>query len=574
MLFAILKYRFPSTLLILFLIFFSKTSEAQIERETRAVWVATNHRLDWPPPTFDQEKQKKSLEEIFDNIKSKNLNTVYFQVRSNGTVLFKSTLDPFSSYITGKINGSATYDPLEYAVKLAHEKGLEIHAWINCVNVFSGNESSVENNPDHICQRKPEWIVEDVRDGSKSFWLDPGLPEVREYISDLIAEMVENYDVDGVHLDYIRYPGKNFDDDFSFGIYNGGLSRDDWRRNNITELIDLINKKIKAIKPYVKLGAAPIGVYKNQKGMYAWEGYTEVYQDSREWLRKGVLDYVVPQIYWGMNENPRFDLVAKDWLDNAFGRSVILGIGAYKENVKSEIGKMIQFSRSMNAGGVAFFRYSNIKDYEFKNFSYKTYPAAMAWLDGIYPDSPHDLVCKKENENIIRLDWDIKKSPSNDSIRYYALYSLPHPNSELLPDYLLDIIPADKSSIDLSIKPKQVNYYFTIKSVSKLWNESIESSNIAQIKFDELLSLADFQDMNAKPMLLKESKDNFKILLTSAINNTIIISGGTESKDQIIKSAEVSVGKNIININSDLNNYSKILIKYINSNKEYSLKLR
>jgi hypothetical protein len=198
----------------------------------------------------------------------------------------------------------------------------------------------------------------------------------------------------------------------------------------------------------------------------------------------------------------------------------------------------------------------------------------MAWLDGIYPDSPHDLVCKKENENIIRLDWDIKKSPSNDSIRYYALYSLPHPNSELLPDYLLDIIPADKSSIDLSIKPKQVNYYFTIKSVSKLWNESIESSNIAQIKFDELLSLADFQDMNAKPMLLKESKDNFKILLTSAINNTIIISGGTESKDQIIKSAEVSVGKNIININSDLNNYSKILIKYINSNKEYSLKLR
>lgn len=574
MLFAILKYRFPSTLLILFLIFFSKTSEAQIERETRAVWVATNHRLDWPPPTFGQEKQKKSLEEIFDNIKSKNLNTVYFQVRSNGTVLFKSSLDPFSSYITGKINGSASYDPLEYAVKLAHERGLEIHAWINCVNVFSGNESSVENNPDHICQRKPEWIVEDVRDGSKSFWLDPGLPEVREYISDLIAEMVENYDVDGVHLDYIRYPGKNFDDDFSFGIYNGGLSRDDWRRNNITELIDLINKKIKAIKPYVKLGAAPIGVYKNQKGMYAWEGYTEVYQDSREWLRKGVLDYVVPQIYWGMNENPRFDLVAKDWLDNAFGRSVILGIGAYKENVKNEIGKMIQLSRSMNAGGVAFFRYSNIKDYEFKNFSYKTYPAAMAWLDGIYPDSPHDLVCKKENENIIRLDWDIKKSPSNDSIRYYALYSLPHPNSELLPDYLLDIIPADKSSIDISIKPKQVNYYFTIKSVSKLWNESIESSNIAQIKFDELLSLADFEDMNAKPMLLKESGNNFKILLTSAINDTIIISGGTETKDQIIKSAEISAGKNIINIDSDLSNYGNILIKYVNSTKEYSLKLR
>lgn len=574
MLYAILKYRFASTFLIMFLILFSTKSTTQIERETRAVWVATNHRLDWPPPTFDQEKQKKSLEEIFDTVKSKNLNTVYFQVRSNGTVLFKSSLDPFSSYITGKLNGSAAYDPLEYAIKLAHERGLEIHAWINCVNVFSGNESSVLNNPDHICQRKPEWIVEDVRDGSKSFWLDPGLPEVREYLSDLIAEMVENYDVDGVHLDYIRYPGKNFDDDFSFGIYNGGLSRDDWRRNNITELIDLINRKIKAIKPYVKLGAAPIGVYKNHKGMYAWEGYTEVYQDSREWLRKGVLDYVVPQIYWGMNENPRFDLVGKDWLDNAFGRSVILGIGAYKENVKNEIGKMIQFSRSMSAGGVAFFRYSNIKDYEFKNFSYKTYPAAMAWLDGIYPDSPHDLVCKKENENKIRLDWDIKKSTSNDSIRYYALYSLPHPNSEQLPDYLFDIIPADKSSIDLSIKPKQVNYYFVIKSVSKLWNESIESSNIAQIKFDELLSLADFEDLNAKPILLKENLNEFKILLTSEINDSVKISGGTLTQNQIIKSAEVSAGKNIISLKSDLSNYNNILIKYVNSNKEYSLKLR
>lgn len=559
-------------LLILFLLMLSQVNNAQIERETRAVWVATNHRLDWPPPTFDAEKQKKSLEEIFDNIKSKNLNTVYFQVRSSGTVLYKSSMEPLSSYITGKLNGRALYDPLEYAVKLAHERGLEIHAWFNCVNIFSGNENSIFNSPDHIAQRKPEWIIEDISNGVKSFWFDPGLPEVREYISDLIAEAVENYDIDGVHLDYIRYPGKNFDDDFSFGIYGNNLSRDDWRRSNITGLIGLINKKIKDIKPAIKLGAAPIGVYRNQKGMYAWEGFTEVYQDSREWLSKGILDYVAPQIYWGLNDNPRFDLVAKEWINNSYGRSVILGIGAYKDNVKNELEKMIQFSRSSNSDGVAFFRYSNIKNYDFKNFSYKTYPAAMAWLNGIYPDAPHNLVVINESDNKINLNWGIKKSNSNDSIRYYALYKLPHPNSELLPEYLFDIIPADKYSISISLKPEQVNYYFTLKSVSKYWNESIESSNVAQIKFDELNDLSNNFYHFAQPVLVQGNDDTFNVIMTSQVKQTVEIQGITENIKDILLKKEISLGKNILEISMSKNKYSSLKILLSNPQKEYELK--
>jgi uncharacterized lipoprotein YddW (UPF0748 family) len=562
------KYRLIFLLLLIFLSVSS--SPAQIERETRAVWVATNHRLDWPPKIYDEEKQKKSLAEIFDTIKSKNLNTIFFQVRSNGTVLFKSSLDPFSSYITGEINGNASYDPLAYAVELAHERGLEIHAWINCLNVFTSNGNGASNK-DHICQRKPEWIIEDVRDGVKTYWLDPGLPEVREYISDMIAEMVENYDVDGVHLDYIRYPGKNFEDEFSFGIYNGGLTHDDWRRNNITELIALINKKIKSEKPYVKLGAAPIGVYKNQKGMYAWEGYNEVYQDSREWLRRGALDYVVPQIYWGLTENPRFDLVAKEWVDHAAGRAIILGIGAYKENVRNEIEKMIQYSRSINSGGVAFFRYSSIRNYNFKNFSYKTYPSSMVWLDGIYPESPQNLVCKKENSGSISFKWEIKKSPANDSICYYALYNLPHPGSELLPDYLLDIIPADKSSITIALKPKRINYYFTLKSVSKLWNESIVSSNIAEIKIDELSSLADFDNVNTNPILLKENTKDYKILLPGIANDKIEISGTDGDQKNILVEKDIYPGINIISLSSDFSGSRSIKILYKYSHRTVEL---
>ncbi len=550
---------------------------SQIERETRAVWVATNFRLDWPPQTFDQEKQKRALIEILDNIKSKNLNTVYFQVGSNGTVLFKSSFEPFSPYITGEVDGAASYDPLQFAVEQAHKRGLEIHAWVNVVKCFSGTESNILNNPNHIFKRKPEWIVEDIRDGQKSLWLDPGLPEVREYISEMIAEMVENYDIDGVHLDYIRYPGKNFEDEFSYSVHGTGLSRDEYRRKNITDLVELISKKIKAVKHYIKLGVAPIGIYKNQKGSNGWEGYTEVYQDSREWLKRGIIDYVAPQIYWGFNDNPRFGAVAKDWVENSYGRSVVLGIGAYKPSVKPDMDQMIQYARSINADGVSFFRYENIKETEFNPFQYKTYPAVMAWLDGIYPEPPANLKYMKNEsaQNLFSLSWDYQKMKSgNDSIRYFALYNLPNSNSELLADYLFDVIPADRYSVTLAIdKPKRVNYYFTLKSVSKLWNESIESSNVISIKFPQLIALAEVDNILSKPVLIKEVNRKSTILLYSKEKEKIEITGIKEKVNDILLSGNILPGKNVLSLGNDLSGYRSIKISFKSSHREVELKL-
>lgn len=569
--------KIKSFLVFAVFLIFTGSVFSQTERETRAVWVATNFRLDWPPQTFDQEKQKRALIEILDNIKSKNLNTVYFQVGSNGTVLFKSSFEPFSPYITGEVDGAASYDPLQFAVEQAHKRGLEIHAWVNCVRCFSGTELNVLNNPDHISKRKPEWIVEDIRDGQKSLWLDPGLPEVREYISEMIAEMVENYDIDGVHLDYIRYPGKNFEDEFSYSVHGTGLSRDEYRRKNITDLVELISKKIKAVKHYIKLGVAPIGIYKNQKGTNGWEGYTEVYQDSREWLKRGIIDYVAPQIYWGFNDNPRFGAVAKDWVENSYGRSVVLGIGAYKPSVKPDMDQMIQYARSINADGVSFFRYENIKETEFNSFQYKTYPAVMAWLDGIYPEPPANLNYRKNEsvQNLFSLSWDYQKMKSeNDSIRYFALYNLPNSNSELLADYLFDVIPADKSSVTLAIdKPKRVNYYFTLKSVSKLWNESIESSNVIGIKFPQMITLAEVDDMLSKPVLIKEVNRKSIILLYSKEKEKIEITGVKEKANNILLSGNILPGKNVLLLVNDLFGYRSIKISFKSSHKEVELKL-
>ncbi len=556
------------------ILFISTIIFPQIDRETRAVWVSTNFRLDWPPLTFDHVKQKKALIEILDNIKSKNLNTIYFQVRSSGTVLFKSSFEALSPYITGKIGDSTAYDPLAFAISEAHKRGLEIHAWVNTVRCFSGTELSILNDSNHIFIRKPEWVIESNIDDQKSFWLDPGLPEVREYISDLIEEMSANYDVDGVHLDFIRYPGKNFDDDFSYNIYSGGLERDEWRRNNITQLIESIYKKVKAKKRFVKIGAAPIGVYKNQKGMYGWEGYTEIYQDAHEWLKKGLLDYISPQIYWSFNDNTRFDLLAKEWVDNSYGRSVVLGIAAYKDDVKNEIEKMIDYSRAVGSDGVAFFRYANIKDYEFKNFEYKTYPPLMAWLDGIYPKAPSNLEITQNGiaPKYLSLRWN-NNADLDDSVRYYALYSIPHYTSELLPDYLFDVIPADKLSVVLAIeKPRKVNYYFTLKSVSKLWNESVESSNIVNVKFDELNNLSGMNEYCTKPILITENIDSHKILLYSMISDEVEISGVENYLSKVIRKYNIKSGKNIIDLKNNISGYKAVRLKFLVSNKELEIK--
>lgn len=545
----------------------------QIERETRAVWVSTNFRLDWPPPTYDENKQKESLSRIFDNIKSKNLNTVYFQVRSSGTVLFRSSFEPLSPYVTGKVNGDAVYDPLAFAVEQAHKRGLEVHAWVNVVRCFSGTETYILKDPNHISQRKPEWVVEDNNGGSVSYWLDPGLPEVREYLSDLISEIAEKYDVDGIQLDYIRYPGKNFDDDFSYGLYGNGRPKDDWRRDNITDIVALVYKKVKSIKPFVKIGAAPVGVYKNENGFYNFEGYGEIYQDSRSWLAKGIVDYLVPQVYWGIDDKPDFIKVAKDWVDNNFSRSVIIGIAAYKENVKQQLDKLVSYVRTLGCDGVSFFRYSNIKDYNFKTFAYKTFPAEMAWLDGNLPTAPYNLtfVNSKNNPGIITLSWENKKGSVFDSTLYYALYNLPSSGSKTDPGYLLDIIESNKNSVSLGIKhPKKINYYFTLKSLNRLWNESLEASNVINIKFNDMAVFASMDDILQNPVLVKGTDASSKILLFSKKKERIKISSDDKS---IEISKTIYPGKNVLFIPNALLGKKKILLIFENSKRKVELNM-
>ena len=550
---------------------------AQIQRETRAVWLTTNFRLDWPPAKYDSEIQKAALTEIFDDIKRKNFNTVYFQVRFNGTVLFKSSYEPLSFYITGRLGDTTAYDPLQLAIELAHKRGLEIHAWVNMIKCLDGSENGMLDNSKHISSVHPDWIIKDSREGTVSCWLDPGLPAVRDYLVNVVTELALDYDVDGIQYDYLRYPGKNFDDDFSYGVHGGGMPKDEWRRNNLTEIVKNITEIIRQEKPDLKIGVAPIGIYQNQQGARGLEGYNDTFQDSREWLKLKYIDYAVPQIYWGLDGNPRFDIVARDWVENSFGRCVILGIGAYKPEIYTSMDKLIEFSREINAGGIAFFRYRNIKNYDFNLFANKAFPAAMEWLENSSPEPPSNLCYEfaKGKTGFLNLSWNQPSAKEEgDALMYFSLYSLPSRNAKAVNEDLFEIISASKNSVMLGIKrPKKINYFFTLKSVTKLWNESGGSSNILKVTFPELEMLAGADSAAKAPVLIKEGNETVKALITLAGPDRITISAINNGTAKIILEKDSEAGKSVILINKDISNASALLIKFESSGKEVKINL-
>ena len=568
-------HNMKSFLLLINLVLISTVIYSQTERETRAVWITTNFRLDWPPPNYDPGIQRNALTEILNDIKHKNFNTVFFQVRSSGTTLFNSSYEPYSYYLTGHPGESPSYDPLEFAVEEAHKKGLELHVWINTFRCYAGSDDIILESPNHIVNRHPEWIKEVLESGKLTYWLNPGLPEVRKYLINVILEIAENYNIDGIHLDYIRYPGSDFDDSDAYRLYGSGMSLDDWRRNNINEFVKELSLKVRKIKPYIKLGAAPFGIYKNIAGAVGSEGYSDVYQDSREWLRNGYVDYLVPQIYWDMETNPRFDVLADDWVNNSYGRNVVLGIGAYKGEVYKELDKLIDYSRKISSSGVSFFRYSFIKQYDFYSFHDKAFPAAMPWIDGFNPRPPVNLAASVTGGVPVKINLSWQRplfSVNGDSAVYFAIYNFDSPFPQFTSENLLDVISSSKNRVSLAIdRPKQVNYYFALKSLDKLWNESEHYSNIVEAKITSLENIAEKIKCPEQPLLVKDKRGSIHIIVFSDDFQNIDILMESSGEFKFSESLSLEKGVNIIALKDDKIEEKLIKFKYKLSGKEFIL---
>ena len=279
-------------------------------REFRGVWVATVENIDWPSkPGLAPEKQRQELIAIFDKCVELNLNAVILQIRTQADALYDSKLEPWSEFLTGKMGEAPKpfYDPLEFAVKEAHQRGLQLHVWFNPYRVRVPGAKG-EASPNHASVAHADV----VRDYGKYKWYDPGEPKAEDFFISVLNDVVKRYDIDGVHIDDYFYPYQvrdkedkivPFPDDESYqrAVAKGEkLDRDDWRRQNVDHLIHRMYDEVKKVKPWVLVGISPFGIWRpgNPPGIVGLDQYSTLYADARKWEHEGWLDYMTPQLYW------------------------------------------------------------------------------------------------------------------------------------------------------------------------------------------------------------------------------------------------------------------------------------
>ncbi|WP_116246767.1 glycoside hydrolase family 10 protein [Nocardiopsis sp. FIRDI 009] len=315
------------------------------ERRMRGAWLTTVRNIDWPSePGLSADEQREELDAYLDDALDLGLNAVFLHVRPTADAVYASDLEPWARYLTGEQGGDPGYDPLEYAVAQAHRRGLELHAWFNPYRV-GFLDPDLENLAEgHPAEENPEWVVEH---GDEAY-LDPGNPEVRAWVTDVVLDVVERYDVDGVHFDDYFYPypkeGAVFDDDATWEEYGGDFDdRADWRRDNVDRLVADVHAGIGDLKPWVSFGISPFGIWRNSDSdpdgsdTSGLESYAAQYADTRTWIREGTVDYVAPQLYWSRGfAAADYETLARWWADEVEGTGVDLYVGQAAYRVGEE----------------------------------------------------------------------------------------------------------------------------------------------------------------------------------------------------------------------------------------------
>jgi uncharacterized lipoprotein YddW (UPF0748 family) len=476
-----MKYKRDKFIKISFLIYFISTTacplfaQTNYNNEMRGVWMATTKNIDWPSNKYlSPEKQRTEFRQLLNLFQSIGLNAVFVQIRPAADAFFPSPYEPWSEWLCGK-QGKAPepfYDPLEFMILETHKRGMEFHAWINPFRAVANIETA-DIAANHITRRKPEWFF---TYGINTYF-NPGIPEVREYVIKIIDDIVTRYDVDGIHFDDYFYPypekdeNKNIKpipDSQTFKEYGHGMKLEDWRRENMNVFIRDVNFSIKKIKPYVKFGIGPSGVWRNkghdQKGSDSrgFEHYDYLYADVLKWLREGWIDYVAPQLYWNIgNKYADYATMVEWWSKNVYGRHLYIGQGVYMAAADApekawqnprELPNQLRINRENPVVlGSIFYKTSSVKknplgfDDSLRISFYKKHVKTpkMSWLperpapdttkiidtfvlvvDRTPPSAPTEFSVKKVGKYYL-LTWEKPKMSGiapNDTAAYYAVY--------------------------------------------------------------------------------------------------------------------------------------------------------
>lgn len=348
--------------------------------EMRGVWVSSVYNLDYPSsPTTDPDKLKAEADEILDNCVKWGLNAVFLQVRPSGDALYKSDLFPWSKYLTGSVGTAPQdgFDPLEYWVEAAHKRGLELHAWINPYRITRGKDTEWNSLPStHPAKMNPDWVVK-YSDGN--YYFNPGIPEVRDLVTRGAVEIVQNYDVDGLHMDDYFYPGTDFNDAATYQKYGSSFSNiADFRRDSVNQLVAQLDTAVHNIDPDIQFGISPSGIWANKStdprgsNTNGSEHYVSSYADSLYWIENGLVDYIIPQIYWEIGHKLADFATLADWWNDAVAGSDVhlyIGMGAYRcadnptgvwTTTDPLFDSLAYLENKDNVGGCVFFRYGSI----------------------------------------------------------------------------------------------------------------------------------------------------------------------------------------------------------------------
>ena len=376
------------------------------KREMRATWLTTVANIDWPISyTTDIEGQKKELRGLLDACVEFNLNTVMFHIRPACDALYKSSYEPWSSYLNHGRGVDPGYDPLQFCIEECHLRGLECHGWINPYRYnerggydWTGNDDTTQLNYKHT---HPEWLLYYKND----IILDPALPEVRQRIKEVVGDIINNYDLDGLLMDDYFYPypvsGQEFPDAEAFAADPRGFDNvGDWRRDNVNLAIEQVHNTIMSIKPHVQFGISPFGIWRNKANdprgseTNGLQNYDQLYADILLWMEKGWIDYVVPQLYWEIGKKVAdYKTLAYWWAQHATDKCrVYIGMAPYHMgnpkmaaawNEGNEICRQLRLNRSIpGITGECYFpanvilkNHHNIAD-SLKQVFYPTYVSA------------------------------------------------------------------------------------------------------------------------------------------------------------------------------------------------------
>lgn len=413
-------------------------------RELRGVWL-TRFEYSQYSKTHDQDSIRAYIRDIIESAADANFNVIFFQVRGSGDAYYRSALEPWGPLLTGTLGEDPGWDPLAFALDLAHARGLELHAWLNTFPAWRGIDPPPETTPPSPYLLHPEWVVSDsagkpmpLSDHYVSF--SPAIPEVQDYIISIARDIVERYDVDGLHFDYIRFPegapeiGYSHDSIsvalFNSDVYNPlKLDWADWERERLDIFVSRLYNTLTTEKPELKISAAVIGSYWRGR----WNAYHVVYQDPRRWTEWGKMDFIAPMIYWPRSHPTQPFLVRSSEYRNEYvlDRYVVPGIGSYRYNeidkpdytwAEAE-GQIDDLRRSGFPGMVFFHAGSLIDHFETLKKQRFTTPAGlppMTWKGLKVPSAPMNLTVNTNTGTDMTLSWDL---PSDSvSVHRYLVY--------------------------------------------------------------------------------------------------------------------------------------------------------